>query len=562
MDMGKFREEISIFLKKQGISRIDLEIPPDPEMGDYAFPCFALSRENREKPNETAKRLADKFRPGKLISKAIVAGPYLNFYVNKQKLAEEVLKDIIRQKENYGSRKKKKERIMVEYSSPNVNKAQHLGHVRNNLLGMALSNILEFSGYDVVRTCVMNDKGMGVAKMMLAYKLWAKGMKPDIKSDHFASRWYVEFGKKAEKDPSLEDKAQEINRLFESGDEVTIKLWKKMTKWVYKGYDETYKRLGCVFDRIYYESELYKHGKDIVLKGLKKGIFEKDDGAVIVNLEKLKLPNKILIKSDNTTLYMTQDIYLAELKFSDFRIDRSIYVVASEQNMHFQQLFAILDMLGYKWAEKCFHLSYGMISLPEGKMKSRQGTVVDADDLMDDMENLAYEEVDKRHELSDKEKSMRAVQIGIGALKFFILKYEPAKDFLYDTKESISFEGETGPYVQYAHARIRSIFRKYGKPINTGIDYSLLSHELEKRLLVLLKQFPEIIEESARSYKPSIPCNYLIRLSQGFNEFYHTCPILKAEPELMMARLVLADCIRQVLDNGLRLLGIEAPEEM
>lgn len=561
--MDKFRQDAINFLKTETkLKDIPLEIPPDPKMGDYAFPCFALSKQLKKSPNDIAKDIAAKFRPTEYLSEAKPTGPYLNFFVNQNLLRETTLKDIQKHKEKYGSKKSKNEKIMIEYSSPNTNKAQHLGHVRNNLLGIALSNILEFSGYKVIKTCLMNDKGMGVAKSMLAYRLWGNNQEPDIKSDHFVAKWYIEFGSRAKDDPELEDKAKQLNKLFEEGDPKTIELWKKMSKWVYDGYDITYKRLGCVFDKIYYETRIYKKGKDIVAKGLKQGIFEEDEGAVIANLEKFKIPNKVLLKSDGTSLYITQDIYLAELKEKEFGVDRSIYVVASEQNLHFQQLFVILKLLGHKWAKKCYHLIYGMINLPEGKMKSREGTVVNADDLMDDMEKLAETEIKKRHDLPEDEIKRRAVQIGIGALKFYILKYEPAKDFLYNPKESISFEGETGPYVQYAHARICSIFRKYGKDIDYDADYSLLNSDYEKKLVILLKQFPGLINDSAEHYKPSMICHYLLNLAQQFNEFYHNCPILRAEEDVMKARLALADSVRQVLKNGLALLGIEAPEEM
>ncbi|MCK5347394.1 MAG: arginine--tRNA ligase, partial [Candidatus Heimdallarchaeota archaeon] len=366
-----------------------------------------------------------------------VVGPYLNFFINNQQLAKITIETIQSEKEKYGRGKTQNEKIMVEYSSPNTNKAQHLGHVRNNLLGMALSTILKYSGYDVLRTCLMNDKGMGIAQSMLAYKLWGNNEKPDVKSDHFVAKWYVEFGKRVKDNPELEKQAQELNELFEEGDEETLKLWKTMSKWVYDGYDVTYKRLGCVFDKTYYESAIYKKGKDIVQRGWDKGIFEKEDGAVVAKLEQFKMPDKFLLKSDGTSLYVTQDIYLAELKEKEFNMDRSIYVVASEQNLHFEQLFAILKLLGHSWADKCYHLSYGMINLPSGKMKSREGTVVDADDLMDDMEKLAETEIRKRHDLPEDEIKKRAKQIGIGALKFYILKYEPSKDFMYNPEESI-----------------------------------------------------------------------------------------------------------------------------
>ncbi len=356
-------------------------------------------------------------------------------------------------------------------------------------------------------------------------------------------------------------------RKWEQGDPETIKLWKKMNNWAFNGFDQTYKRFGIKHVKVYNESDYYKQGKKLVMDELKKGIFEKDEkGNIFVNLEKYNLPNKILLRSDGTSVYMTQDLILAKLKYADFKMDKSIYVVGSEQKLHFKQLFKILELIGFKNYDGCYHLAYGMIALPEGKMKSREGTIVDADNIVEDMIALAKKEIQKRHELDKKEIDKRAEQIGLGALKFFILKYDALKDFVFNPRESISFEGETGPYIQYAHARICSILRKFGEKIDKSFvdktDLSLLKEKEETELIKLLGKFPDVVENAADSYKPSLIARYLLDLSQSFNEFYHIHQILKEKQELRNARILLINSIRQVLKSGLNLLGIEAPERM
>lgn len=556
------KEYIEKQLKKlTGQKEVVIEVPPDPDMGDFAFPCFSLSKELKKSPIEIAEDLAKDFELKPPLKEVKIIGPYLNFFVDKSSLSEEVITKVLKDKYKYGLGSKKKEKIMVEYSSPNTNKAQHLGHVRNNLLGMALSNILEYSGYKVIRSCLMNDRGMGVSKAMLAYMKWGKDKEPNKKPDHFVADFYVKFNQEVQKYPELEEDAKELLIRWEKKDKSIIALWKKMQKWVYKGYDETYKRLGCTFDQTYYESELYTHGKDIIMDGFKKKVFIKDEGAIIADLEKYKLPKKVLIKSDGTALYMTQDIFLAKKKFDDFKMDKSIYVVGNEQNLHFRQLFKVLELLKFPYAKSCYHMSYGMINLPSGKMKSREGTTVDADNIMDDMKHLAELEVKNREKVDKKELEKRADMISLGALKFFVLMHDHQKDFTFNPEESISFEGETGPYVQYAHARICSILRK-AKTLPKKADLSVLTNALEIRLAEDLKKFPEVIENISESYKVSLLARYLLTLAQDFNEFYHSCPIIKAEADQKDARLMLIQAIKQVLELGLGLLGIDAPERM
>src|SRR3989344_881795 len=370
-----------------------------------------------------------------LLDKVAPNGPYINFYLNKKNLSTSVLHKIQQQKENYGQQSFG-EKIMIEFSSPNTNKPLHLGHVRNISLGDSISRILSFLGNDVIKGCLVNDRGIHICKSMLAYKKWGHNKNPDKKSDFFVGDFYVLFAKKATEHPELEQEAQEMLRLWEKGDKEVVALWKKMNEWVYAGFEETYAKLAVSFDKYYYESAIYLFGKEIAQEGLKKEIFFDKDGAIVAPLQEFGLPDKVLVRSDGTTIYITQDLYLALKKFEDYKLNRSIYVVGSEQNLHFQQLFAILKKLGHKFADGCYHLSYGMVNLPEGKMKSREGTVV---------------------------LQQRGKQVGIAALKFHMLKIDAAKDMVYNPKESISFEGETGPYVQYTHARISSILRKHGE---------------------------------------------------------------------------------------------------
>ncbi|MBW2981717.1 arginine--tRNA ligase [Candidatus Woesearchaeota archaeon] len=557
--MNPKKEVINLLKKELKLKDVNLSTPPDPKLGDYAFPCFVLAKELKKNPVEIAKELSEKIKPAGLIKKTEQAGPFLNFFIDKQKIASKLIPLIL--KGDYGKGKNNK-KIMVEFISPNTNKSLHLGHIRNGLLGEALSRVLEYNGYKVVRTCLNNDRGVGVSEAMLGYKKFYPGKEPDVKPDHFAAKCYVDFKKAESENPRLKDDVQKLLVDWEEGKPETMRLWKKLMKWVYKGYKETYKNLGIKFDKEYHESEMYKKGKEIIMDGFKKGIFVKEDGAVVAKLEDYKLPDRILIKSDGTALYLTQDIYLAKLKFDDFKIDQSIYVVASEQDNHFKQLFKILEMLGFKFAEKCHHLSYGLISLPSGRMKSREGKVVDADDLIDEMIKISKQEIKKRHKiLNEKKIDKRARVIGLGALKFYMLKFDNTTAFTYDPEKSLSFEGETGPYIQYVNARIASIFKKTGK-FSGNFDAGLLNTPYEEKLINLLSNFPSVVSESAESYKPYLVARYLIDLCQAFNAFYLYCPIAKADEALKQSRLGLVSAVKEIVVIGLDLLGIEAPEEM
>ncbi|MBL7057564.1 arginine--tRNA ligase [Candidatus Woesearchaeota archaeon] len=563
----KYREEtIKILekvtkLKKVQIDNI-LEVPPSLEMGDFAFPCFILSKTLKKAPNQIAEDLLKKLKPTKNISKIETKGPYLNFFINKEVLNKEVISKILKEKKDYGKSKPKKLTVLVESPGQNTNKPLHVGHLRNMLLGVSIKNILEAFGKEVHIVNVINDRGVHICKSLLAYKMFGKGKKPDKKPDHFVGDFYVKYAEAVKKNPKLEEEVQALLLKWEQGDKEVIKLWKEMNSWAYKGYAETYKKLNFKVEKAYYESNSYKHGKEIVLKGLKDGKFEKEeDGAVSINLKKEGLGQKVLLRANGTAVYITQDIYMAKERLKDFKFDEMIYIVGNEQEYHFKALFSIFKRLGYKFADKCYHFSYGMVELPTGKMKSREGTVVDTDDLIEEVYQIATREVKKRYfTLSKTEIDKRAKIISMGAIRFFFVKYDPIKNFMFKPNESLSFEGETGPYVQYAHARINSILKKC---IDTGIvDYKALKTKDEQALISLLAEYPKKIEEAATHYKPSIITRYLLDLAQTFNEFYHKYQVLKADENVKGARIAMILAIKQVLSNGLGLLGIDAPGKM
>jgi arginyl-tRNA synthetase len=558
-----FKNEIvKVLVKETKLKSDDIErtlsVPPDPKLGDYAYPCFSLGKN----PKEAAEKLQKKIKLPTFLEKIEVVGPYLNFFLNKSVLAEDVLIRIEKEKETYGNGKSKKN-IVIEYCGPNTNKPLHIGHLRNMAIGQAVFSLLGFQGNEIHPVNIVNDRGIHICKSMLAYQKWGRNLKPDKKGDHFVGDYYVLFDKKSKKDEDLSNEAQEMLLRWERGDKETRVLWKKMNDWVLDGFAETYKRFGVKFDKEYFESQYYEQGKDLVLEGLGKKVFTRDHTeAILAPLEKYKLSDKVLLRGDETSLYITQDLYLAELRHKDFNFDKMIYVVASEQKLHFQQLFKILELLGRKYSKDLYHLSYGMVHLPSGRMKSREGTVVDGDDIMDEMAALAEKEVRSRYkDLPEKEIKSRSDAIGIAAIKFFMLRTDAARDIIFNPEESLSFEGETGPYLQYTHARSCSILRK-GDLSAGNIDFKLLDDPTEYVLLSLLSKFPERVEESAENLKPHILCRYLLDLAQAFNEFYHACPVISEIPELMRVRLLLVDSVRTVLSNGLGLLGIEALAEM
>ncbi len=543
-----------------------LEIPPSEIEFTYAFPCFRLAKLEKKSPDIIAKDLENKLRKSEFFDNIKAIGPYLNLKVKPRFILESIFElkgDYGRIRNIRNNEKIGKKRIVIEYPSPNTNKPLHFGHIRNILLGKTLSNLLKYKGHNVFQVNLYNNRGIHICKSMLAYKKWGNNKEPDKKSDHYVGDFYVKFSEMAEKNVNLEQEAYDLLRLWEQGDEETLKLWNRMNNWVLEGFNVTFEKLGISFDKEYFESDLYLKGKEIILDGLKKGIFEKtEDGAIVVRLtERYNLPDKFLIRSDGTSIYITQDIYLAYKKKEDFNYDRSIYVVGDPQNQHFKWLFAILDMLGFR--EDNYHLSYGMISLPSGKMKSREGTVVDGDDVIEEVENLAFSEVNKRYsDISESEKLKRARIIGLAALKFYILKYSAVKGFVFKPDESISFEGETGPYIQYCYARIASIISKSEIQINTNINWDLYTHKNELELIKQMTYFPEIIESAEETYNIHLIAQYLLTLCQAFNSFYSSCQVISDNKDLENARLLLIKCVQIVIAIGLEILGIETLEEM
>uniref|UniRef100_UPI0026701D8B arginine--tRNA ligase n=1 Tax=uncultured Duncaniella sp. TaxID=2768039 RepID=UPI0026701D8B len=492
--------------------------------------------------------------------------------------------------ENYGSRQATDSDplVMVEYSSPNTNKPLHLGHLRNILLGYSLSQILKACGNRVVKTNIVNDRGIHICKSMLAWQKWGDGVTPESsgkKGDHLIGDFYVLFDKhfKAEVKSLMEkgmseDEAKAESPLMKEAREMLVKweqkdpeirgLWQKMNEWVYAGFDETYKRMGVDFDKIYYESETYLEGKEKVLEGLDAGkMYRKEDGSVWADLTGDGLDHKLLLRSDGTSVYMTQDIGTAKLRFQDFPIDKMIYVVGNEQNYHFQVLSILLDRLGFKWGKDLVHFSYGMVELPEGKMKSREGTVVDADDLMDDMVSTARSvsaELGKLDGLTDEETAAISEMVGLGALKYFLLKVDPRKNITFNPKESIDFNGNTGPFIQYTYARIRSVLRKAAEEGMQVEDHSAVTPgEREITLIQALADYPSVVAAAGQSYSPALIANYVYDLVKLYNQFYHDCSILKeTDTAVRSLRLRLSSQTARVIESGMKLLGIRVPERM
>lgn len=488
--------------------------------------------------------------------------------------------------DSFGKFPKNGKKLMVEYSSPNTNKPLHLGHIRNNLLGYSVAEILKAYGYDVVKANLVNDRGIHICKSMLAWEKFGNGETPqsaDLKGDHLVGKYYVVFDKEykkeiealklegqseddAKKNAPLIKEAQSMLQKWEAGDEQVLNLWKTMNGWVYAGFDKTYKQLGVDFDKFYYESETYLLGKDIIQEGLEKGVFfKKEDNSVWIDLTDEGLDQKLVLRGDGTSVYITQDLGTAQLKYDEFKMDESIYVVGNEQDYHFKVLFAILKKLGKDWANGLYHLSYGMVDLPSGKMKSREGTVVDADDLMAEMIETAKErteELGKTEGFNEEEKIDLYQTIGMGALKYFLLKVDPKKRLLFDPNESVDFQGHTGPFVQYTHARIKSVLRKADyKAEDIKAPASISSYERD--LIQALANYPAIIEASAKEFSPAQLANYAYDLAKLYNKFYHEETILKAEDENVKGfRLQLSASAAKVIAESMNLLGIQVPERM
>ena len=534
-----------------------LEVPPNPEMGDFAFPCFQLAKTLRKAPPQIAQELA-----GKLTAPFVgtALGPYVNIRIDLPLLFEEVLSAIT---DTIFLPTATLEIICVESPSPNTNKPLHLGHVRNMLLGNAIVELLKRRGHEVKRLDLVNDRGVHICKSMLAYERAGRNDTPEstgLKGDHFVGKYYVEYSQAEKENPALEQEAQAMLQKWEAGDEHVRALWEKMRTWCLDGMTSTYRDFGVAHHTIDYESDIYLLGKEIVEHGKTASVFIEDEkGAFYADTP---VGPKYVLRADGTSIYVTQDIALAKLRFERFGMDRLVYIVGSEQIHHFKALFSIFDQLKLPFGKNCLHLAYGMIYLPEGKMKSREGTVVDADDLRLEMIRMAHEEVARRSpELSADSVQKRAVAIAMGALKFYILKFNPTQDMTYDPAESISFAGETGPYVQYTYARLSSILRKAGTVPN-AVDYSVLTHDFERQIALKLAQWREVFVAAADAYRPSLVCSYLVELAQLTNTYYHDVPVLTADDVTKNARLFLMDAIRTTIKDGLSTLGIDILDEM
>ena len=562
-----------------------LETPPNPEMGDLGIPMFPFAKSFRQAPPAIATKivaLVQAQEAAQQVGTFVAVGPYVNVKLNKGAAIAAVLEKIASQKANYGAYEDEGKkplngrRVMVEFSSPNTNKPLHLGHLRNDALGESISRILKAAGAEVFKVNIINNRGVHICKSMLAYQKFhqEKNETPEslgIKSDRFVGDCYVEFDKWNKADSTAEQLAQELLVKWEQGDESVHKLWKQMNDWAIQGITQTYQRTGVSFDKLYYESETYLKGREEILKGLEDGIFYKEeDGSVWVDLEEINLDKKVLLRKDGTALYMTQDIGTAIYRHGDWPFNQLVYVVGSEQQYHFKVLFYVLKKLGYQWADQLYHLSYGMVNLPEGKMKSREGTVVDADDLINSLRDGAMEEiVSKGREEAVGDPAAVAEKIALGALHYYLLKATPTKDMLFNPKESLSFNGDTGPYLQYMGARICSILRKAQEvglaPLAASEAASLLTHEAEWELVKVLEQYPKILVKAAQNLDPSQVAGYLYDVAKAFSRFYHDCPTLALAQEnvqLASARLFLATCTRQVLENGLDLILVPFLETM
>ncbi|MFC2329221.1 arginine--tRNA ligase [Prevotella nigrescens] len=568
--------------------------------GNLTLVTFPLLKTSRKSPEATAQEVGEYLKANcKAIADFNVVKGFLNLVIAPA--AWIGLLNDIHADEKFGEQQVTADSplAMVEYSSPNTNKPLHLGHVRNNLLGWSLSKIMEANGYKVVKTNIVNDRGIHICKSMLAWQKWGNGITPEQagkKGDHLIGDFYVLFDKhyraevaeltakfreeglddeaakaKAEQESPLMKEAHEMLVKWEANDPEVRALWEKMNSWVYAGFDETYKALGVGFDKIYYESNTYLEGKKKVEEGLAKGLFvRKDDNSVWADLTNEGLDQKLLLRSDGTSVYMTQDIGTAEMRFKDYPIDKMIYVVGNEQNYHFQVLSILLDRLGFKWGKDLVHFSYGMVELPNGKMKSREGTVVDADDLIASMiqnaRTLSEDKVNKLEDITEAEKNEIARIVGLGALKYFILKVDARKNMLFNPEESIDFNGNTGPFIQYTYARIRSILRKaaaQGIAIPTAVADNAPMNEKEIALIQKMNDFGAAVAQAGVDYSPSGIANYCYELTKEFNQFYHDYSILNADTEdEKTTRLVLAQNVAKVIKNGMELLGIEVPERM
>jgi arginyl-tRNA synthetase len=581
----------SLYGETVSADSIQVTVTRKDQSGDYTVVVFPLLKVSKKNPEQTGNDIGTYLAENlNLIASYEVIKGFLNLTLSHGYWVGQLNSAAADEKFGFVTPSADAPLVMIEYSSPNTNKPLHLGHIRNNLLGFSLSRLVEVNGNRVVKTNIVNDRGIHICKSMLAWKKWGGGVTPEssgIKGDHLVGDFYVRFDKEykaeqaalvasgkskeeAEAASPLMAEARDMLVKWEAGDKEVTQIWRMMNQWVYAGFDVTYKAMGVDFDKIYYESETYSVGKEQVLEGLEKGVFyRRDDNSVWVDLTADGLDEKLLLRSDGTSVYMTQDIGTAKMRFNDYPIDKMVYVVGNEQNYHFQVLSLVLDKLGFEWGKELVHFSYGMVELPEGKMKSREGTVVDADDLVAEMVNTAREmsrELGKLEGYSAEEAEEVFRIIGLGALKYFILKVDPKKNMTFNPKESIDFNGNTGPFIQYTHARIRSVIRKAADasveiPVSVPVDSSLEHKEIQ--LLRMIEQFPAVVKEAGDSYSPAIVSNYVYDLAKEYNQFYHELPIMFEEDRDKRAvRLLLSRVTANIIKNGMWILGIDVPERM
>lgn len=603
--LGLTQAVIQKALGKQ-TNNLSVVYPPDVKFGNFSIEFFSAVKENvgnllgATSRKEMAKEEKDAYKEtmkqgireaiekiakfisaipsDEIIEEVSIVGPYVNFKVRDSVYFESILSEVVKKGDSFGNLNiGSGQKVMVEYLSPNTNKPLHLGHLRNGSLGMSVSNILAFSGYGVVKSNLVNDRGVHICKSMLAWQRWGQGETPQsagTKGDHFVGKWYVRYSQEEEKDPSLAEEVQAMLKRWEEGDSETIALWQKMNGWVYAGFAKTYQDFGLEFDTFYYESTTYMLGKDIIENGLKKGVFKLDEK----NITTFLLPEEFgknkdgsdkrvtVLRSDGTSVYITQDMGTALKKVKDHDLNRSIYVVGSEQVHHFRCLFAILKAFGYEWAENCYHLSYGMVYLPEGKMKSREGKVVDADNLIRDVERIVSGEIKKRNpDISTDELEMRTRIISIGAIKFHLLRVTPGHDIHFDPKESVALDGFTASYCQYAYVRSAAILRAVKNSADEigDVDYSMLGEREEIILAQKIAQFPEAVEFALKELNPSRIASYVFDVAQSFSQFYNKHSVLKVKDDaLKKARIELVKATLITISNALHLLGIETLEEM
>lgn len=559
--------------------------------GDVTVVTFPFTKVSRKSPEQTGEAIGTfLISQNPIITKFNVIKGFLNLSISSEYWTKLLI--AINQQPQFGimTPDEQAKVMMIEYSSPNTNKPLHLGHIRNNLLGYSIAEIQKANGWNVIKTNIVNDRGIHICKSMLAWKLFGNGETPQstgMKGDHLVGKYYVVFDKaykaeikelmekglseeEAKKKAPLILAAQNMLLAWENNDPEVYQLWQTMNGWVYEGFDVTYKKLGVDFDKIYYESQTYLEGKNKVEEGLTKGVFyQREDRSVWADLTPDGLDEKLLLRGDGTSVYMTQDIGTAKLRYDDYQISKMVYVVGNEQNYHFQVLALLLDKLGFSWGKDLVHFSYGMVELPEGKMKSREGTVVDADDLMQEMIDSAKEtslELGKLDNCTEQEIEEIARMIGLGALKYFILKVDPRKNMTFNPKESIDFNGNTGPFIQYTHARIKSVLRKANE---MGVDYSSITFEniqlaeKESNLIQLVSEFPNVVKQAGDEFSPALIANYMYELVKEYNQFYHDFSILKEENEdCKKFRLVLSKTVGKTIQNGMKLLGIDVPERM